>query len=192
MASSFLTRTAVAAVSLVALRSTLTRPGRRPRRDEDDLGRRPTEAPDTPVRYGSLLVVILAALLFVAGAGLTIVLAPYGFVSDVDDQLPQRAAFVTNTAGDASRGRAAILAYGCRACHAVPGLPTLADHGVGPPLTDFAERRYIAGVMPNRPANLVAWLQDPPAFAPLTAMPDMGIDRATALDIARYLYAEGR
>jgi len=140
-----------------------------------------------------MVIVFLVAVLFIAASVLTIALvSPIGFVRDLDDRMPAETARLAVADGDASRGRSAILAYGCRACHTVPGLPSLADHGVGPPLTDFAERKYIAGVLPNRPANLVAWLQNPPAFAPDTAMPDMGLTHAEASDIARYLYAKGR
>ena len=139
-----------------------------------------------------MAVVFLVAVLFIAASVLTIVLAPIGFVRDLDDRMAAEPARLDVPAGDASRGRSLILAYGCRACHTVPGLPSLADNGVGPPLTDFAERKYIAGVVPNRPENLVGWLQNPPAFAADTAMPDMGITRAEASDIARYLYTKGR
>ena len=181
-----LARALVGLLALIVARRTLARPAR-PAGDRGGHSGPPAST-DAPVRYGSLLVVILVALLVAVGAGLTILLSPFGFVRDLDDQLPDQGALTANAVGDPARGRATILAYGCRACHTVPGLPALSDQGVGPPLTDFAGRRYIAGVMPNRPANLVAWLQDPPAFAPGTAMPDMGISRAEAADIARYLY----
>ena len=41
--------------------------------------------------------------------------------------------------GDAERGPALIRAYGCAACHAVPGVEG-ADGNVGPPLTRFGDR----------------------------------------------------
>lgn len=189
MASTWLSRALLAALSVVVLRKAQASPGS-PQRDDgsEDMAQAPTEA---PVRYGSLAVVVLVAVLFVVASGLTIFLAPFGFVRDLDDRLPEAAA-VSADAGDAARGRALVVSYGCRACHEVPGLLPLAQHGVGPPLTGFAQRQYIAGVLPNRPANLVDWLQDPPAIAPDTAMPDMGLSREEALDVARYLYATDR
>jgi hypothetical protein len=62
---------------------------------------------------------------------------------------------------------------------------------VGPPLSDFAARGFIAGVVPNYPGYLVRWVMDPPALAPQTAMPDVGVEEQDARDIAAYLYTLG-
>jgi cytochrome c len=59
---------------------------------------------------------------------------------------------------------------------------------VGPPLTMFAQRAYIAGQLPNEPDNLIRWIQDPQTVEPGTAMPDLGVDTSTARDMAAYLY----
>jgi cytochrome c2 len=91
---------------------------------------------------------------------------------------------------DPVRGRAAISAYGCGACHSIPGIPG-ARGLVGPPLTDFAARSVLAGFMPNTPSTIVPWLMDPPAILPRTAMPDLGVTTAEAKDIAAYLYTLG-
>ena len=147
---------------------------------------------DAGYRYGSLAVVVIVSVLLVVATALTIGLGPFGPVANLAREVPVAGAVRLIVAGDAAQGRAAILAYECRACHTVPGLPRLAEEGVGPPLTGLAGRVYIAGVLPNRPKNLVAWIQDPPAFAPSTAMPEMGIDKATATHIAAYLYSQGR
>ncbi len=90
--------------------------------------------------------------------------------------------------GNGERGRAAIERYGCVACHTIPGVPAYGAN-VGPPLVDMARRGYVAGVLPNTPDDLVRWLRDPPAVDPLTAMPNLGVSQAEALDIAAYLYA---
>lgn len=92
--------------------------------------------------------------------------------------------------GEPARGRELIAAYGCGACHRIPGVPH-AQAMVGPPLDDYAQRGYVAGLLPNRAANLIAWLQDPPAIRPGTAMPDLGVDEAEARHIAAYLYTLG-
>jgi hypothetical protein len=47
---------------------------------------------------------------------------------------------------------------------------------------------YVAGKFPNTAETLVAWIRDAPAMAPLTAMPDLGVDDRDARDIAAYLY----
>lgn len=90
--------------------------------------------------------------------------------------------------GDAARGKAVIERYGCPACHTIPGIPGYGAN-VGPPLGQLASRAYLAGVLPNLPQNLVRWLQDPPAVAPRTVMPNLGVSEAQARDMAAYLYS---
>jgi cytochrome c len=89
--------------------------------------------------------------------------------------------------GDAARGKQAIVAYGCGACHEIPGIRE-AEGLVGPPLTRFANRAYIAGEVPNTPDQLVRWIMVPQAIEPKTAMPVLGVSAAAARDIAAYLY----
>ena len=89
--------------------------------------------------------------------------------------------------GDAARGRQAITAYGCGACHVVPGVRT-AQGMVGPPLTAFAGRAYIAGEAPNTAGALIQWIMNPQSIEPGTAMPALGVSQAHARDIAAYLY----
>ncbi len=90
--------------------------------------------------------------------------------------------------GDASRGQRAISAYGCGACHVVPGVAG-ARGLVGPPLTSFAYRAYVAGSLPNTPPNLVRFLQTPQAIRPGSAMPNLDVVESDARDIAAYLYS---
>jgi cytochrome c2 len=59
---------------------------------------------------------------------------------------------------------------------------------VGPPLDGMASRAFIAGQLPNTPDVLVAFLQNPAALVPATAMPDVRLGLAQARDIAAYLY----
>jgi cytochrome c1 len=89
--------------------------------------------------------------------------------------------------GDPEAGRVLIAAYGCNACHRIPGIRQ-ANGRVGPPLDGFGRRAYIAGRLPNRPAMLTTWLRDPTAIDPLTAMPAVGLSEAEARHIAAYLY----
>jgi cytochrome c len=89
--------------------------------------------------------------------------------------------------GDPERGRAAITAFGCAACHAVPGVRE-ADALVGPPLDHFARRGIIAGRHPNRPEVLIEWIMRPQRMNPGSGMPDMGVPEQVARDIAAYLY----
>jgi cytochrome c2 len=89
--------------------------------------------------------------------------------------------------GDPARGRLLAMQYGCGACHRAPDIG-MARGRVGPDLTGFAGRGYIAGILTNRPGALVSWLRNPPAHAPQTAMPDMGIGARDARDLAAWLY----
>lgn len=91
--------------------------------------------------------------------------------------------------GDPARGRAIVAGgtHGCAACHAIPGIRS--PRGiVGPPLGGMAERTLIAGQLPNEPAVLAAFLENPPALVPATGMPDVGLTTEDARHVAAYLY----
>lgn len=96
----------------------------------------------------------------------------------------------TVAGGDPERGRSLIPEYGCGSCHVIPGVPG-AQGKVGPPLTHFAERSFIAGNLRNEPAALARWIRFPSHIEPGTAMPDLGVSEAHARDIAAYLYTLG-
>ncbi len=91
--------------------------------------------------------------------------------------------------GDPDRGRELVGSYGCGSCHTIPGIDST-DKYIGPPLADFAERRYIAGDEPNRPDVLIRWIEHPQRVEPGTVMPDLGVSRAEARDIAAFLYSD--
>ena len=98
-----------------------------------------------------------------------------------DDTLPAL------VGGDATHGRELIRRYGCGSCHTIPGVRG-ANALVGPPLAGIARRVYVGGVVTNTPDNLVQWIQDPKSIDDKTAMPNVGVSRADAIDIASYLY----
>ena len=88
-----------------------------------------------------------------------------------------------------AKGRTLIAngAYGCTACHVVPGIRS--PRGiVGPPLGGLARRPFIAGQLPNTPDVLVAFLRDPPSLVAATGMPNVGLSVEDARHIAAYLY----
>jgi cytochrome c1 len=89
--------------------------------------------------------------------------------------------------GNPEFGQLLIAEHGCTACHVIPGVAGFTGT-VGPSLEGFGRRAYIAGVLPNRPMMLTAWLRDPPAIDPATAMPALGLSEAEARDVAAYLY----
>lgn len=81
--------------------------------------------------------------------------------------------------GDHGRGRGAILASGCGSCHIIPYVRP-ARALVGPSLDDGAERRVVAGLVPNDPERLMTWLTVPQSIQPGPAMPGLdGIDGET-------------
>ncbi len=88
---------------------------------------------------------------------------------------------------DPDRGRQLISAYGCGACHVIPHVSG-ARGQLGPPLTQWRQRAFVAGVLPNAPAYLERWIMTPQAVVPGNAMPDMGVTQRDAADIAAYLY----
>jgi cytochrome c len=92
------------------------------------------------------------------------------------------------TGGDPETGRVKIRNYGCHACHMIPGVSG-AQSWVGPPLIHWSRRVYIAGELPNTPANLTRWIQHPTQVEAKTAMPDMGVTEQDSRDIAAYLYS---
>jgi cytochrome c2 len=89
--------------------------------------------------------------------------------------------------GDAERGRQLLRQFACGSCHAIPGVAE-ADGNVGPPLGGVARRAYIAGVLPNTPQNMAAFIRDPQSADPRTAMPAMGVTEDQARDMTTYLH----
>jgi cytochrome c1 len=89
---------------------------------------------------------------------------------------------------DEQRGRQLVVAYGCTSCHQVPG--TEVPQGrVGPPLGSFADRRAVAGRLPNTAENAARWIREPQEVDPRTIMPDLGVTEQDARDIVAYLYS---
>jgi cytochrome c2 len=93
------------------------------------------------------------------------------------------------TGGQASRGRDLIVAYGCGACHQIPGI-SLARGQVGPPLQGLSARAVIAGSYANVPATIIRWIENPRAMKFDTAMPNLNLSEAQARDVAAYLYQQ--
>ncbi len=91
------------------------------------------------------------------------------------------------TNGDSQRGKQVISERHCGACHTIPDVAG-ANGVIGPPLTGFSRRSYIAGHVPNTPKNLIRWIQDPHGLDSQTAMPKLGLDEKQARDVAAYLY----
>jgi cytochrome c len=91
------------------------------------------------------------------------------------------------TGGDSAAGRRDLYRLGCGSCHTIPGVA--GAHGkVGPSLDGIAGHTYVAGQLPNQPANLKRWIQHPHSIHPDSLMPELDLTDAQARDIAAYLY----
>jgi cytochrome c2 len=89
--------------------------------------------------------------------------------------------------GDPRRGLDSIRDRHCGACHQIPGV--VGAYGViGPSLSGFAGRTFVAGLLPNTPDNLVRWIEAPQAIEPRAAMPQLGLGDEEARNVAAYLY----
>ena len=88
----------------------------------------------------------------------------------------------------AAEGAQIIATKPCVGCHTIPGIPG-ATGQVGPNLTGVASRPKIAGgaVSNTGPADLKAWILNPPALKPGTAMPNVGLTDDEATNIVAFL-----
>jgi cytochrome c oxidase subunit 2 len=74
----------------------------------------------------------------------------------------------------------------CAGCHAIRGTDALGQ--VGPDLTHFGSRTTLgAGVLPNDPESLRAWIRDPQHAKPGNRMPALPLSEADVQSLATYL-----
>jgi cytochrome c len=86
------------------------------------------------------------------------------------------------------RGRELLTQYQCGSCHTIPGVAG-ARGRVAQPLTQWRQRSYIVGRLPNRPEVLAQWIAAPQSLVPGTAMPSMGVAATDAQAMAAFLYS---
>jgi cytochrome c oxidase subunit II len=85
----------------------------------------------------------------------------------------------------ARRGAATFESMTCVKCHAIGGRGDNAR--VAPDLTHLASRTTLgAGVIPNTPADLAHWLQDPQGIKEGCHMPDAQLTDAQVADLVAY------
>lgn len=91
-------------------------------------------------------------------------------------------------AGDPTVGAQLIASNACPTCHTIPGIQG-ANGTIGPNLGGVASRTTIAGgaVPNNGPADLKAWIMNPPGLKPGTIMPNLGLTDDQATNIVAYL-----
>jgi len=83
-------------------------------------------------------------------------------------------------------GRDVFTSVACINCHTVRGTP--ANGLFGPDLTHLMSRATLgAGVAPNTPDNLRAWVNDPAALKPGALMPAMKLSKDQLDSLVAYL-----
>jgi cytochrome c oxidase subunit 2 len=83
-------------------------------------------------------------------------------------------------------GKQIFLSKPCVMCHTIRG--TTAGSRVGPDLTHFGSRRYLASAMlPMSRGNVAAWLVDPQGIKPGTNMPNVHIASEELDPLVTYL-----
>src|SRR5262249_39110372 len=87
--------------------------------------------------------------------------------------------------GAGADGKAIFAKSACVGCHTIDGVSA----GVGgadiPPLR--SRRHAPAGMWPNTPDNVAAWVRDPQRLKPGAKMPDLGLTDEQAKAVAAYL-----
>ena len=87
---------------------------------------------------------------------------------------------------EAAEGLRVFESTACMNCHAVAG--TGAKGRFGPDLTHLMSRDTIAsGAVPNTPANLRLWVENPDAFKPGSLMPAMNLTKQQFDELTAYL-----
>ena len=98
----------------------------------------------------------------------------------------ERPATVVAPAGNRETGKELIQKYACLACHQIPGFDG-PQGSLAPALAGMASRPAISGRVPNDPATMTAFLQNPQAVDPQNQMPPLGISEDEARHITAYL-----
>jgi cytochrome c len=89
--------------------------------------------------------------------------------------------------GNPERGKLLAAQHGCNVCHVIPGVEG-PQGSLGPSLQGVASRPMISyDTVPNTPANLVQYIQQPATLNPASSMPPLGVAPGDAQDIAAFL-----
>jgi cytochrome c oxidase subunit II len=106
--------------------------------------------------------------------------------ADFERWRAQQLAPAASPAGAAQARGLALVEFRCGLCHQVRG--TSAGSAVGPDLTHLESRRTIAaGMLPNQPGSLAAWIEDAQDIKPGNSMPNQGLSAQEVSDVVAYL-----
>ena len=98
----------------------------------------------------------------------------------------QRAATRPTGGGSAASGERLFRELSCVNCHAIRGVAGTSN--AGPDLTHLASRRHLgAGIQPNTPENLRAWMHDPQGMKPGVLMPNFNLTEQQLDDLMAFL-----
>lgn len=95
---------------------------------------------------------------------------------------PERAA---SSGVDTTKAKQLVEQYGCTGCHEIPGLGGM--RGMGPSLAGVGSRPTIANALPNNPANVARYIENPQAVDSGATMPNLNVQTADAQLLAAYL-----
>ncbi len=117
-----------------------------------------------------------------ANMGLRAIVRP---AAEFDRWVAAQKAAPAEPTGPAAEGKAIFTRSACVGCHTIRGVSA----GVlGPDLTHFGSRTMLAaGMWPNTPDNVAAWVKDPQRLKPGAKMPDVGLTAEQAKAVAAYL-----
>ena len=105
--------------------------------------------------------------------------------ADFDAWVSAQRAPAAEPTGAAAEGKAIFARSACVGCHTIRGVSA----GVlGPELTHFGSRTTLAaGMWPNTPDNVAAWVKNPVGLKPGVKMPNLGLTDEQARAVAAYL-----
>lgn len=90
---------------------------------------------------------------------------------------------VVEVTADQAKQGAQVFQKSCMGCHAIGGQ----GGRVGPNLTNFADREWLAGIKPNNKEELAKWLKNPQEVKPGSKMPDLHLSQDQITSLVEYL-----
>jgi cytochrome c oxidase subunit 2 len=117
-----------------------------------------------------------------ANMGMRVIVQP---AAEFDAWVARQKAAPAEPTGLAAEGKAIFAKSACVGCHTIDGVSA---GMLGPNLTHFGGRTMLAaGMWPNTPANVAAWVREPQRLKPGAKMPELGLTDAQANAVAAYL-----
>jgi cytochrome c oxidase subunit 2 len=139
-----------------------------------------TITPDRPGEYWGQCAEFCGASH--ANMGLRVIVEP---AAEFERWITRQKTAPAEPTGLAAEGKAIFARSACVGCHTIDGVST----GVlAPNLTHFGARTMLAaGMWPNTPDNVAAWVKAPQRLKPGVKMPDLGLTDEQAKAVAAYL-----